>query len=462
MATTLDRGDGYIERGFGPILGPEHTYASITDRINSLVMRSEDRFLWRVGFAVGLVLVMLLFITIVVLVAIGIGEWGVMVPVAWGFAITSFVWWIGIGHAGTLISAILFLLKQHWRTSINRFAEAMTIFAVMQAGLYPLFHLGRPWFFYWLIPYPSTMGVWPQFRSPLVWDFFAVSTYFTVSLIFWYLGMVPDLASIRDRAASRAKKVIYGTLALGWRGSARHWHRYEQAYYLLAALATPLVVSVHSVVSTDFAVGIVPGWHETIFPPYFVAGALFSGFAMVLTITIPLRAAYHLQDFVTDRHLDIIAKFTLVTGLVVDYSYLVEHFMGWYSGNQFEQFLLSDRAFGPYGIFYWLVLACNVGVTQLLWFKRIRTAPLLLFVVSILINVGMWTERFMIVVGSLAHDYLPAAWGIFTPTVWDWAFLLGTMGLFASLMFLFVRLLPVIPAFEMRRLFRELWLGRRG
>jgi molybdopterin-containing oxidoreductase family membrane subunit len=385
-----------------------------------------------------------------------------MIPVAWGYAITSFVWWIGIGHAGTLISAILFLLKQHWRTSINRFAEAMTIFAVMQAGLYPVFHLGRPWFAYWLVPYPSTMGVWPQFRSPLVWDFFAVSTYFTVSLIFWYLGMVPDLASIRDRARTRVKQVIYGMLALGWRGSARHWQRYEQAYYLLAALATPLVVSVHSVVSTDFALGIVPGWHETIFPPYFVAGALFSGFAMVLTIAIPLRMAYGLIDFVTDRHLDIMAKFMLATGLAVDYSYLVEHFMAWYSANPFEEFLLASRAFGPYGFIYWMVLACNVAVTQLLWFKRVRTTPLLLFVVSILINIGMWAERFMIVVGSLARDYLPSAWGIFTPTIFDWSFLLGTLGLFASLMFLFVRLLPIIPAFEMRRMFRELWLGARG
>lgn len=462
MAAEAQSQDGYIERGFGPILGPEHSYGSITDRIDSLVMRSEDRFLWRVGFAVGLVLVMLLLITIVVLVAIGIGEWGVMVPVAWGFAITSFVWWIGIGHAGTLISAILYLLKQHWRTSINRFAEAMTIFAVMQAGLYPLFHLGRPWFFYWLVPYPSTMGVWPQFRSPLVWDFFAVSTYFTVSLIFWYLGMVPDLASIRDRAKSRTRQVIYGILALGWRGSARHWHRYEQVYYLLAALATPLVVSVHSVVSTDFAVGIVAGWHETIFPPYFVAGALFSGFAMVLTISIPLRVIYRLQDFVTLRHLDIMAKYMLVTGLIVDYSYVVEHFIGWYSGNEFELALLSNRAFGPYAVWYWLVLLCNIGVNQLLWFKRVRTTPFLLFWVCIAINFGMWLERFMIVVGSLERDFLPSSWGVFTPTIWDWAFLLGTLGLFASLMFLFARLLPVIPAFEMRRMLREIWLGREG
>jgi Ni/Fe-hydrogenase subunit HybB-like protein len=462
MAAAAQAQDGFIEHDLGPLLGPEHSYGSITDRINSLVMRPQDRFVWRIGFAIGLVLVMLLFLTMVVLIEIGIGVWGVMIPVAWAFAITSFVWWIGIGHAGTLISAILFLLKQHWRTSINRFAEAMTIFAVIQAGLYPVFHLGRPWFFYWLVPYPSTMGVWPQFRSPLVWDFFAVSTYFTVSLIFWYLGMLPDLASIRDRATSRVRQVIYGVLALGWRGSARHWHRYEQAYYLLAALATPLVVSVHSVVSTDFAVGIVAGWHETIFPPYFVAGALFSGFAMVLTIAIPLRVFYGLQDFVTLRHLDIMAKFMLVTGLVVDYSYVIEHFIGWYSGNEWELALLSNRAFGPYALWYWLVLVCNIGVAQTLWFKRVRTTPIVLFLVSIVINFGMWLERFMIVVGSLERDFLPSSWGVYSPTFWDWSFLLGTFGLFGSLMFLFIRLLPVIPAFEMRRMFRELWLGPEG
>jgi Ni/Fe-hydrogenase subunit HybB-like protein len=452
----------FLERGFGPILGPEHSYGSITDRVDHLVLDPKPRLWWWIGIFFGLLLSGLLLWTMGLLLFVGVGVWGIMIPVAWGFAISNFVWWIGIGHAGTLISAILFLLRQQWRTSINRFAEAMTIFAVIQAGLYPVFHLGRPWFAYWLVPYPSTMGVWPQFRSPLVWDFFAVSTYFTVSLIFWYLGMVPDLASVRDRATSRVKQVIYGVLALGWRGSARHWQNYEQAYYLLAALATPLVVSVHSVVSTDFAVGIVPGWHETIFPPYFVAGALFSGFAMVLTIAIPLRAVYGLTDFVTDRHLDIMARIMLVTGLIVDYSYLIEHFVGWYSGNQFEEFLLRDRFVGPYGTIYWLLLACNVGVTQLLWFRRVRTTPWLLFIVSILINVGMWSERFIIVVGSLARDYLPSRWGEFSPTLWDWAFFLGTLGLFASLMFLFVRLLPIVPAFEMRRLLRELWLGQRG
>jgi Ni/Fe-hydrogenase subunit HybB-like protein len=452
----------FLEHGYPPYLGPEHSYGSIAARVEGLVLNRRRRLGWWIGFGIGFVLAMLLLLTVTLLVAIGVGLWGVMIPVAWGFAITSFVWWIGIGHAGTLISAILLLLKQQWRTSINRFAEAMTIFAVANALLYPLFHLGRPWFFYWLIPYPSTMGVWPQFRSPLVWDFFAVGTYFTVSLIFWYLGMIPDLAGIRDRALGRPARVVYGILALGWRGSARHWQRYEQAYYLLAALATPLVVSVHSVVSSDFAVGIIPGWHSTIFPPYFVAGAIYSGFAMVLTIAIPLRKAYHLDDFVTERHLDTMAKVMLVTGLIVAYSYIVEIFMSWYSGNQYEEFLLVNRAFGPYGGLFWLLLVCNVGVVQLLWFHPFRTRALPLFVISLVINVGMWVERFVIVVGSLSRDYLPSAWGIFTPTFWDWSMLFGTLGLFGALIFLFVRLLPVIPSFEMRRLLRELWPARDG
>src|SRR5437870_1671039 len=338
----------FLEHGFPPVIGPNYSYGEITDRVDRLVLEQKTRLWWWLGLLAGLLLTGLLLLTMGILIFVGVGVWGIMIPVAWGYAITSFVWWIGIGHAGTLISAILLLLKQRWRTSINRFAEAMTIFAVVQAGLYPIFHLGRPWFFYWLIPYPSTMGVWPQFRSPLVWDFFAVSTYFTVSLIFWYLGMLPDLASVRDRAKTHAKQIVYGILALGWRGSARHWQRYEQAYYLLAALATPLVVSVHSVVSTDFALAIVPRWHETIFPPYFVAGALFSGFAMVLTIAIPLRAAYQLQDLVTMRHIDTLAKYMLASGMVVAYAYLIEGFMSWYSGNIFEIFLQFNRMFGPY------------------------------------------------------------------------------------------------------------------
>jgi Ni/Fe-hydrogenase subunit HybB-like protein len=446
--------------GAGVYLGPDHSYAEIGDRVDGLVLDSRSRLGWWLGLLFAFGLTMLLLVTITVVLAIGVGVWGIRIPVAWGYAITTFVWWIGIGHAGTLISAILFLLRQQWRTSINRFAEAMTIFAVANAGLYPLLHLGRPWLFYYLIPYPSTMNVWPQFRSPLIWDFFAVSTYFTISLIFWYLGMIPDLASLRDRARARLVQVVYGILALGWRGSARHWQRYEQAYYLFAALATPLVVSVHSVVSADFAVGIVPGWHSTIFPPYFVAGAIYSGFAMVLTIAIPLRAVYHFEDFVTRRHLDVMAKVMLATGLIVAYSYIIENFMAWYSGNIFEAALVLNRAFGPYGWLYWLLLLFNVGVLQLLWFRRVRANLVLLFVVSLLINIGMWIERFVIVVGSLSQDFLPAAWGVFVPTFWDWSMLFGTLGLFTALMFLFVRLLPVIPAFEMRRLLHETWLSR--
>jgi len=453
----------FIERGFPPYLGPEHSYGEITDRVDALALAPRRRLGWWLGFGLGFALVLLLLFTISALLVVGVGLWGINVPVAWGFAITSFVWWVGIGHAGTLISAILLLLKQQWRTSINRFAEAMTIFAVMNAGLYPLMHLGRPWFWYWLVPYPSTMGLWPQFRSPLVWDFFAVGTYFTVSLIFWYLGMIPDLASLRDRAAGSVARVSYGLLALGWRGSARHWARYEQGYYLLAALATPLVVSVHSVVSADFAVAILPGWHSTIFPPYFVAGAIYSGFAMVLTIAIPLRRVYHLEDLVTARHLDTMAKFMLATGLAVAYSYIVEHFIGWYSGNLDEEAMLVNRAFGPYALWFWLLLACNVGVGQGLWFKRVRQSPVLLLIVSLLINVGMWVERFVIVAGSLAYaDPLPATRGLFLPTFWDWSMLAGTLGLFVAAMFLFARFLPVVPAFEVRRLFRDLWLERRG
>jgi Ni/Fe-hydrogenase subunit HybB-like protein len=453
-------GTPFLEHGFGPYLGSEHTYAEITDRLDGLVLAPQKRTGWWLGFFFAFALVMLLLLTITLVIAIGVGLWGIMIPVAWGFAITSFVWWIGIGHAGTLISAILFLLRQQWRTSINRFAEAMTIFAVANAGLYPLLHLGRPWFFYYLVPYPSTMGVWPQFRSPLIWDFFAVATYFTISLIFWYLGMIPDLASLRDRARHRLAQVAYGMLALGWRGSARHWQRFEQAYYLLAALATPLVVSVHSVVSADFAVAIVPGWHSTIFPPYFVAGAIYSGFAMVLTIAIPLRAAYHLEDLITLRHMDTMAKIMLVTGLVVAYSYIIENFMAWYQGNIFEEALVLNRAFGPYGWLYWLLLLFNIGVGQLLWFGRVRTSMLPLFCVSLLINTGMWIERFVIVVGSLSRDFVPSAWGTFVPTVWDWSMLAGTLGLFTALMFLFVRWLPTIPGFEMRRLIRDLQRGQ--
>jgi Ni/Fe-hydrogenase subunit HybB-like protein len=433
------------------ILGQGHTYASVTDKVSAIVLTRPTSRGWYFAFAVGFLLVMLLFGTIAYLIAGGVGIWGVNVPVAWGFAIVNFVWWIGIGHAGTLISAILLLLRQRWRTSINRFAEAMTLFAVACAGLFPLLHMGRPWFFYWMVPYPNTMDLWPQFRSPLVWDVFAVTTYLLVSLMFWYVGLIPDLATLRDRSKSAVGRVIYGILAMGWRGSARHWARYETAYLLLAGLATPLVVSVHTVVSFDFAVSIVPGWHSTVFPPYFVAGAIFSGFAMVLTLTIPIRAIYGLQDFITDRHLQNMAKVMLATGLIVAYGYMLELFMGWYSGNVYEMFVQVNRLFGPYAPAFWGLIVCNVLTPQLLWSKRVRSSPVVLFVISLVVNLGMWLERYVIVV-TLHRDYLPSSWAMYHPTVWDWAMFVGTIGLFLTLLVLFIRFLPMISIFEMRTL----------
>jgi molybdopterin-containing oxidoreductase family membrane subunit len=437
-----------------PIIGPGHTFASVTDKISAIVLTRPTNWNWLLGFTIGFILVMILHLAIGYLIAVGVGIWGINVPVAWGFAIVNFVWWIGIGHAGTLISAILLLLHQRWRTSINRFAEAMTLFAVACAGLFPLLHMGRPWFFFWLLPYPSTMDTWPQPRSPLVWDVFAVSTYFTVSLLFWFIGLIPDLATLRDRSQSWLGRIIYGILAMGWRGSARHWHRYEVAYVLLAGLATPLVVSVHTVVSFDFAVAIVPGWHSTIFPPYFVAGAIFAGFAMVLTLAIPIRAVYGLQDFITDQHLQNMAKILLATGLMVSYGYLMEAFMAWYSGNPYEAAVALDRIGGPYKFVYWGLIACNVLTPQMLWIKQARTNPLVLFVISLVVSVGMWLERYMIVL-SLHADFLPSSWGMYSPTIWDWATYIGTIGLFVFLLFLFLRFLPMISIFEMRTLLPE-------
>jgi molybdopterin-containing oxidoreductase family membrane subunit len=406
---------------------------------------------WLGGLAIAFSLLLLLNVAVAWLLLRGVGIWGINQPVAWGFAIVNFVWWIGIGHAGTFISAILLLLHQHWRTSINRFTEAMTLFAVACAGLFPLLHLGRPWVFYFLLPYPDTMRLWPQWRSPLVWDVFAVSTYFTVSLVYWYVGLVPDLATMRDRASHRWIKVIYGIGALGWRGSARHWARYEMAYLLLAGLATPLVLSVHSVVSLDFSVALLPGWHSTIFPPYFVAGAIFSGFAMVLTLLIPVRAAYGLKDVISERHLDLAAKVMLATGLMVTLGYASEHWMAWYSDESNEEFLVHNRMFGPYWPVWWTTMTCNVLVPQALWWRRCRTSPLPLFIISILVNVGMWAERYLIVVTSLHRDFLPSSWGKFHGTIWDWSTFLGTLGLFFTLIFLFIRLLPMIPIAEMRK-----------
>jgi molybdopterin-containing oxidoreductase family membrane subunit len=362
------------------------------------------------------------------------------------------VWWIGIGHAGTLISAILLLLNQSWRNSINRFAEAMTLFAVACAGMFPLLHMGRPWLFYWMMPYPNTMGIEPQFRSPLVWDVFAVSTYATVSLLFWFVGLMPDLGTLRDRTKNPIGRAIYGILAMGWRGSARHWSVYETATLLLAGLATPLVLSVHTVVSFDFTIAIVPGWHSTFFPPYFVAGAIYSGFAMVLALAIPLRSVYGLQGLITDKHLDNCGKIMLATGWIVAYAYMLELFGAWYGGNTYEQAAFWHRMTGPYAIQYWSLVACNIVAPQFLWFKRVRSSPVLLFIASIVVLVGMWLERFMIIVSSLAQDFLPSSWGIFQATRWDWATYLGTIGLFLFLFFLFVRALPMISIFEVRTL----------
>jgi len=435
-----------------PVIEPGYTYASVTEKISAIVLRRKTPRGWLVGFAISFLLFNLFMLAVGYLLLRGVGIWGVNVPVAWGFAIVNFVWWVGIAHAGTLISAILLLMRQEWRTSISRFAEAMTLFAVACAGLFPLLHMGRPWVFYWLLPYPNTMGLWPQFRSPLVWDVFAITTYATVSAMFWFVGLIPDLATLRDRAKNSFAQHIYGFLAMGWRGSARHWHRYETAYLLLAGLATPLVVSVHTVVSFDFAISNVPGWHTTIFPPYFVAGAIFSGFAMVMTLAIPIRKVYGLEDFITMRHLDNMAKVMLATGLIVAYGYMTETFMAWYSGSGFEQYTILNRMKGPYAPYYWALILCNVVATQALWLRRVRSSVALLFVISIIVNIGMWLERFVIVVTSLHRDFMPSSWGMYYPTFWDWATYIGSIGLFLTLLFLFIRFLPMISIFEMRTL----------
>jgi len=384
----------------------------------------------------------------------GIGIWGNNNNEGWAWDITNFVFWIGIGHAGTLISAILFLLRQKWRTSINRSAEAMTIFAVMTAGIFPLFHTGRPWLaWYWLLPLPNDMSVWPQFRSPLMWDVFAVSTYLTISVLFWYVGLVPDLATLRDRYAAKGRNLgalIYGILAMGWRGSARQWHRYEKAYMILAALSTPLVLSVHSVVSFDFAVGVIPGWHTTIFPPYFVAGAIFSGFAMVLTLMIPARYLFGLKDVIRTDHIEAMCKILLATGMMVGFAYGTEFFIAWYSGNPVEQFVFINRAFGPFWWAYWIMVSCNVLIPQLFWFKRCRTNPYIIFILCVFVNIGMWFERFVIIATSLTRTWLPNTWHYFRPTIWDISTLIGSFGLFFTLFLLFIRFLPAVAMFEVK------------
>ena len=400
---------------------------------------------------------LVLFTAIVYTLVTGIGVWGNDIPVAWGFAITNFVWWIGIGHAGTFISAFLLLLEQKWRTSINRFAEGMTLFAVAQAGIFPLLHMGRPWFFYWLVPYPSTMRVWPQFRSSLPWDVVAVTTYLTVSLLFWYLGLVPDLAIMRDRSPERWRRRIYAVLALGWSGSSREWSRHRIAYGILGGLATPLVISVHSIVSMDFAIAQLPGWHSIIFPPYFVAGAIYSGFAMVLTLMLPARRLYRLGNVITEEHLDKMAKMLLLTGLIVTYSYAAETFTAWYSGDAYEMHVhLHARPFGTYAPVFWVVIFCNCVSPQLLWLRRVRRSALALFVLSIVIQIGMWSERFMLIVSSQSEDFLPSIWRGYRPTVIDGAILFGTCSFFLFLFLLFLRTMPFIPISELKAMKREL------
>lgn len=435
-----------------PVLGPGQTYTTVTQKISSIIT-SRTPLGWLVILLMAFGIMQFFPIALVWLLVKGVGIWGLNVPVGWGWAIINFVWWIGIGHAGTLISAILLLLRQDWRNSINRFAEAMTIFAVICAMQFPLLHTGRPWIAaYWLLPYPNSMGVWPQFRSPLIWDVFAVSTYFTVSLIFWYIGLIPDFATLRDKAQKKVSRIIYGVLSMGWRGSAKHWFNYEMASLLLAGISTPLVLSVHSIVSFDFSVGLVPGWHATIFPPYFVAGAVFAGFAMVLTLGLPIRAIYGLHDFITDRHLNNMAKVMLATGLIVAYGYLMEQFYAWYSASPYEGYMMENRTWGPYSLQYWALILCNIAVPQLLWIKWVRLNPIMLFIISMFINVGMWLERFIIVVTSLHRDYLPSSWDMYHSTPWDWMLYVGTIGIFLVAMLLFIRVMPVINMFEIRLL----------
>jgi Ni/Fe-hydrogenase subunit HybB-like protein len=448
-----------LDPGPDKVIGPGHDFDTVTEKISGVVLepllRTPRQLV--IGFAIAFLFVNVFLVAVTWLFARGVGIWGVRIPIAWGFAIVNFVWWIGIGHAGTLISAILLLLKQDWRTSINRFSEAMTLFAVACAGMFPILHLGRPWLAYWLLPYPSTMWLWPQPRSPLIWDVFAVSTYASVSFLFWYTGLIPDLATMRDLAKRRWVQKLYAMLAMGWRGSAKHWARYQKAYLLLAGLSTPLVVSVHSVVSFDFAISILPGWHTTIFPPYFVAGAIYSGFAMVLSLAIPVRRWYHLEDLITMRHIDCMAKVMLGTGIIVAYGYGMEAFMAWYSGNTYERFMYWNRAWGGhYWWTYFLLILCNITIPQALWSGRVRSRIRVVFLIALVVNVGMWLERFVIVVTSLERDFVPSSWNVYYPTVWDWATYLGTIGVFLSLMFLFIRGLPAISIFETREVVHHL------
>src|SRR3989440_5132237 len=440
-----------------PLLEGEQDDGTINKTLLDYVWRKPGKG-WLLLIGLGLAGTGLLTVAVTVTIVKGIGMWGNNIPVGWAFDIINFVWWIGIGHAGTLISAILLLFQQKWRTSINRFAEAMTLFAVACALIFPIFHTGRPWFAaYWLFPYPSVQGIWPQFKSPLVWDVFAVSTYGTISLLFWYLGLIPDLAALRDSSRSKLRRAVCGVFALGWRGSGRHWAEYKWAYLLLAGLSTPLVLSVHSVVSFDFATSVLPGWHTTIFPPYFVAGAIFSGFAMVLSWMVPARQFLGLKHVITMRHIENMNKVMMATGMMVGFGYLMEHFIAWYSGNGYEfSVFYRVRQRGPFAPVYWLMISCNVLFPQILWFKKARTNLTLTWFLALLVNVGMWCERFVIIVTSLHRDFLPASWGKYAPTWVDICLFTGTIGFFSTAMLLFLKFVPAVAATEVKELRHEM------
>jgi len=452
MSTAIKINDRYSDKNVAktePLILGQQSFHNITEKISSITENKPDKK-WLLAFGMALSALMILAGSIGYLVWQGTGIWGLNNPVGWGWAIVNFVFWVGIGHAGTLISAVLLLFRQTWRTSINRFAEAMTLFAVICALLFPAIHVGRIWLMHYFFPIPNQMGMWPNFRSPLLWDLFAVGTYFTVSLLFWFTGMIPDFATLRDRAKSRIRKIVFGVLALGWRGGNRQWQHYELAYLVLAGLSTPLVLSVHSVVSTDFATALIPGWHTTIFPPYFVAGAIFSGLAMVLTLAIIARKFYGLENIITLNHFDKMAKLMLVTGSMVGYAYTIEFFIAWYSGNIYEGFAFINRAFGPYAWAYWIMISCNVIIPQLFWSGRLRRNIKFLFVASIFVNIGMWFERFVITVTSLSRDFLPSAWDYYSPTIWDILTFVGSFGLFFTLFLLFIRFLPIISMSEVK------------
>ena len=448
--TVVDEPENPAERAL--LVEGQHDFATVTDAVARVAEQKTPKG-WFLLFGISVAMLLNLGACLAYLVWTGVGVWGNNAPAFWGWPIVNFVFWIGIGHAGTLISAILFLFRQKWRTAINRASEAMTIFAVMAAGLYPAFHVGRIWVIYWVYPLPNQMSIWPNFKSPLLWDVFAVSTYFTVSALFWYVGLIPDVATFRDRAHKTGRMMaarVYGLLSMGWHGSNRHWLNYEKAYMILAGLSTPLVLSVHSIVSFDFAVSKLPGWHTTIFPPYFVAGAIFSGFGMVLTLMIPARKWLNLQDLITLNHLDNIAKILLMTGTIVGYAYGMEFFIAWYSGAEYEQFAFINRAFGPFAWAYWIMIFCNVVTPQIFWLRSMRRNPTVLFIASIFVNIGMWFERFVIIVTTLVRDFLPANWGYFSPTAIDVLTFVGSFGLFFTLFLLFCRFLPIIALSEVK------------